>query len=168
LLSVAIDAELAAFKSLHALTNSLPIDLKDTLALITPDSPERVRTRHSEFLDKIKSEYDTLWSAQHTGAQLDKLRADNRLIPYLDHPDQDVVRFVQKDTWHEEYSYLLHRSNSQCENLQTFLGLVRRLRRLNTALNNYADRNLITGIDRLTSTMATLQAALSDNPLKTG
>jgi hypothetical protein len=164
LLNFANDAlALKAFKSLHALTNSLFIDLKETFAIFTPDL-DRARAHHTENLLIMKGEYMRLFSAQRAGNQLRALQAEPILMTHLvkeNMPTDIKARIPKALTWDAYFLKLLGDSEKQCDNFQRFHILIADLHGLNNMLNNYADININRGIDNFNSVMDQLRHALA-------
>ncbi len=156
----AVDAlELTAYKDLHAMTNQLNIDLRQTFATIGPD-PARAKAHFSEFNFEIQQEFLTLWEGQRAGNQLDGLRNTPELLQHLKKLPPTVREKVAAPPWHQNLSNLLLQAQAECENFRNFYRTVEQLRGLNIALNNYADHQIKKGVKEFDSLMDNLRAEL--------
>lgn len=158
--SLATDAaELAAFKDLHALTNQFQIDLKDSFAMVNPD-PDRARDHWYKLAQAMKGEFMAMREGQRAAAQLDALRANAELMSYLEIMPEDVLRQVNRKSWDKCFLDLLRDAEASIENFGDFYIRVEKLRKLNSVLNNFADRSLKQGIGELDRLMSGLRKEL--------
>jgi hypothetical protein len=152
--------ELAAFKRLHTMTNQFGIDLRETFAMIGPDE-KRAQHHHIEMLEVIEREFLTLWDGERAGNQLARLKDTPKLMQFLAVLPSDVSEKIPNPPWEAYFWTLLRETQGECRNFKNFYSQVHRLRMLNAALNNYADRRIAAGIDEFDAIMDQLRVALA-------
>jgi hypothetical protein len=159
--ALATDAvELAAYKALHKVTNSLLIDLRETFTITVPGK-DRARNHYHQMLTVIETEFVSVWEGHRGGGLLEKLRNDAKLMTYLRVLPGEVTARVRTPPWDAYYWSLLSESQQQCGNFDNLCKLITDLRTLTVALNNFADNNLAKGIEEFNSLMDRLRSALA-------
>jgi hypothetical protein len=159
--SFAVDAlELVAFKSLHTLTNSLAIDLRQTFVL---DNPDRAwaQKHHADNVHFIETEWLTIWEGERAGSQLIRLSERGPLMRYLEAMPSEILERVRHISWEICFRTMLRETQSNIENFAIFYTKVRELRGLNAALNNYANRSIERGIEEFDTMMQHVRLAIS-------
>lgn len=150
---------LEAFKALHTTTNTLFTDLRQTFTIAIPDR-RKARERYEESYNFIELEFSTLWEGQRSGDRLDRLKNTPALMGFLQTFPSTVLEAVKTPPWEDYFSTLLYEAHNEVENFKNFYDHISDLRRLNLALNNYADFMLASGIDEFNDIMEQLRREL--------
>ncbi len=153
------EVELAAFKSLHALTNQMMIDLKDTFALVGPD-PVQSRRHWSAHSALMRQEFRAMRGGARSATQLAVLGRTEGQMRYLIRMPDEIHRMLDGRSWPERLAELLAQAEGEITDFTVFYTRVDELRQLNSALNNYADQCLRSGIYELDDVIEALRSAL--------
>ncbi|WP_374625340.1 hypothetical protein [Devosia sp.] len=153
------EVELAAFKSLHALTNQMMIDLKDTFALVGPD-PVQSRRHWSAHSALMRQEFRAMRGGARSSMQLAALCRTEGQMRYLQRMPEEIQRMLDEQPWPDRLAELLARAEVEITDFSSFYTRVDELRQVNSALNNYADQCLRSGIYELDDVIEALRSAL--------
>jgi hypothetical protein len=159
----AVDAvELAAWKELHAITNSFSSSLKETFSIVGVPR-ERARQHHQDTRDIISLEFFSLHETQRAGDAFARLRINEKFMRYLASFPPHVMEKVPFPPWDDYFWKLLKQAETEVENFGNFYTCAANLRGLNRVLNNLADQKLKDGIEKFNGIMEKLRTAL-DHP----